>query len=369
MRRSGGKERVLGLDILRSIAIVLVVFSHYANNVSYWYGYVPPPSVFFSGDLGVDLFFILSGFLIGRILIDIAAQAPTGRNLLVFLVRRWMRTFPAYFVWLAVLAVFFPPTYGVAGNLWHFATFTQNLFQPMPPEFFYAVSWSLSIEEWFYLLFGTGFFIAAMLIRRSWAIWLPLSVMLLVPPLLRLSVPYDQFITAGYFKMIPFRLDEIGYGVIFAWLYRRRSRLFAHPWPMLVVGLCLILEAWLPPLPLPARFYLVARNDMAALGCALCLPAFLMLHRAPRWLERPVRHISRISYSVYLVHLTFLVDIATNSFLHGKISPNTALVISVTGMVVASELMSRLVEQPAMRWRPRQGSEPATGAVLSATGV
>jgi peptidoglycan/LPS O-acetylase OafA/YrhL len=369
MQRSGGEERVLGLDILRSTAIILVILSHYANNVSFWYGYVPPPQVFFSGDLGVDLFFILSGFLIGRILIDITTRTPTPRNLLLFLVRRWMRTFPAYFVWLAALAIFFPPTYGVADNLLHFATFTQNLFQPMPPEFWYAVSWSLTIEEWFYLLFGTGFFIAAMLLRRRWAIWIPLGVMLAGPPLLRLSVPYDQFITAGYYKMIPFRLDEIGYGVILAWLYRRRSKLFAHPWPLLALGLCLILEAWVPPLPLPARFYQVFQNDMAAIGCALCLPAFLLIHRAPRWLERPVRHVSRVSYSLYLVHLTFLVDVATTRFLHGSISAHTALLISVTGMVVAAELMSRLVEQPAMRWRPRQSSQPSTGPIVSAPGL
>ena len=80
-------ERRVGLDVVRSLAILLVVFSHYVRNVSFWFGAAPPDRVYWSGDLGVDLFFALSGFLIGRILLDIAARDPSWRNAAVFMLR------------------------------------------------------------------------------------------------------------------------------------------------------------------------------------------------------------------------------------------------------------------------------------------
>src|ERR1700744_4520851 len=96
-------KSILGLDLFRSVAILLVLFAHYTNNISFWMGYAPPWKVFFSGDVGVDLFFVLSGFLIGRLLLEIADTAASFENLWIFLVRRWLRTLPLYFLWLVFL--------------------------------------------------------------------------------------------------------------------------------------------------------------------------------------------------------------------------------------------------------------------------
>ena len=126
------RERILGLDVLRGLAILLVMVAHYTNNISFWYGLTPPPAVFFTGDLGVDLFFALSGFLIGGILIDVLDRAPSWSSLWRFMLRRWLRTLPAYWTWLAVLALAFPPVRPISAPLPRFATMTQNLLQPMP---------------------------------------------------------------------------------------------------------------------------------------------------------------------------------------------------------------------------------------------
>jgi len=180
-QNSTAGERAIGLDIVRSIAILLVMVSHYTNNVSFWFGIKPSNRVFFSGDLGVELFFALSGFLIGRILLDIADRDPSWRNLRVFLVRRWMRTLPLYWLWLIVIALAYPPAAHLGAYLLRFGTLTQNLDRPMTNDFWYAVSWSLTIEEWFYILFGVGVILATRLIRRPWAFWIPLLVLLTVP--------------------------------------------------------------------------------------------------------------------------------------------------------------------------------------------
>ena len=58
--------RSVGLDVVRSVAILLVLFSHSLNNISFWFGCIPPARALYSGDLGVPLFFALSGLLICR---------------------------------------------------------------------------------------------------------------------------------------------------------------------------------------------------------------------------------------------------------------------------------------------------------------
>ncbi len=354
---SGGghrAERFVGLDILRSLAVLLVVLSHYASAMLAWYGIHPPHGVFYLGDIGVDLFFALSGFLIGRILIGIVARAPTGRALAVFWVRRWMRTLPVYLTWLAVLAVAVPPQAAPARTLLHYATLTQNVWHAMPADGWFAVSWSLTIEEWFYLLFGGAMIIGAAAWPARWGVWGPLAVMLAVPLLLRLSVSTDDYYNRGYWKMVPFRVDEIGYGVVLAWLFVRRSRLFAWPRLAMAVGCVLVLAAWaMVPVSL-FRVYVVLRGDLTVIGCALCIPAALRLRGLPRWLDRLAWHGSRLSYALYLVHLTFLIDVAGSLFFQGRVSRSGAVAIAILGAYVAAELLARLVERPVMRLRPPQ---------------
>jgi peptidoglycan/LPS O-acetylase OafA/YrhL len=347
-------ERVLGLDIVRSVAIILVMVSHWANNLGVWYGVTVPQDVFFSGEIGVDLFFALSGFLIGRILIGIMANRPSWRSLLTFLSRRWLRTLPVYFTCLLLLAVFFPPETGLAAHLVRFASMTQNLTRPMPADFWFAVSWSLTVEEWFYLLFGTACIAGAMLMPRRWALFLPLAAILILPAMLRLAIPGFSDWSTGYAKMVPFRLDEIGYGVLLAWLSTQRNWIFRHPLLPLLAGLSLIACAWLALLPIPFHYYVVFQHTLAVIGCALCIPAALRIRTAPRWLGFAARHVSRLSYVLYLVHLTILVEIAQALWWIHRISTTTAVLIALVGPFLVAELLSRTIEQPFMRMRPRQ---------------
>ena len=102
------QDRNLGLDMIRALGVVLVMAAHYQNNIAYWFhiegGY---PRVLWAGTLAFEFFFVMSGFLIGRLLMDIARLAPTWQNLGIFLVRRWLRTLPLYYVWLVVLLISF----------------------------------------------------------------------------------------------------------------------------------------------------------------------------------------------------------------------------------------------------------------------
>src|SRR5205085_5698906 len=106
-------KRIYGLDILRAVAILLVIYAHWIVHVG--------SEIFNLGD-GVAIFFVLSGFLIGKILFSIINKRFAFRDLINFWIRRWFRTLPAYFFVVGLVMIF---THEL--HLSYFI-FAQNLF-------------------------------------------------------------------------------------------------------------------------------------------------------------------------------------------------------------------------------------------------
>lgn len=157
-------NRLPGLDLLRSIAIVWVMLFH-----SFLLGGLGPNWSWLSryGWMGVDLFFVLSGFLIGT---QVLAPISQGRRLSFgdFYMRRAFRILPAY---LAVLAIYLCwPGFGEAAGMepwWKFLTFTMNLTIDYARNSAFSHAWSLCVEEHFYWLFPL---LAVVLLKRP-ATW------------------------------------------------------------------------------------------------------------------------------------------------------------------------------------------------------
>lgn len=154
-------SRNVGLDACRASAIVLVVFGHGVGYVQSLFPNVVQ-TFKFSGFIGVELFFVLSGFLVGQMLIRYVEGNVSGW-LKTFYLRRMFRTFPSYALFLGlnvVLAVLaMRPT--LPDQLWKYVLFIQNVTTPHP-DFFPEV-WSLAIEELFYIGFPLCF------LAMSWA--------------------------------------------------------------------------------------------------------------------------------------------------------------------------------------------------------
>jgi peptidoglycan/LPS O-acetylase OafA/YrhL len=136
-------QRSSGLDTLRACAILGVFFSHYPG---FSFGWLST-----TGWVGVDLFFVLSGYLIGnQIFTGLARGQPLDTT--VFYARRALRTWPAF--WFVLAAYFLFPSW-MGGTsppaLWRFLTFTQNIGLHTGTAFSHA--WSLCVEEQFYLAF------------------------------------------------------------------------------------------------------------------------------------------------------------------------------------------------------------------------
>jgi peptidoglycan/LPS O-acetylase OafA/YrhL len=142
-------HKLHGLDHLRTLAIAFVFIFHYGNI------FQSPPWVTFIGKFGwtgVDLFFVLSGYLIASQLFEKIART-SHISLRSFFIKRFFRIIPAY---LAVVAIYFCIPYsrekGVPAPLWKYLTFTQNIGLDLSTQGAFSHAWSLCIEEQFYLL-------------------------------------------------------------------------------------------------------------------------------------------------------------------------------------------------------------------------
>lgn len=129
-----GKQRNFGLDVVRGISILLVLRAHRYSHQYEW------------GLLGVQVFFVLSGFLIGQILIRDFSGEGDFTTVFRFWKRRWYRTLPLYYLILILKILFFGNPYGWKMLVYFF--FLQANFIGID---FFPVSWSLVVEEWFYI--------------------------------------------------------------------------------------------------------------------------------------------------------------------------------------------------------------------------
>lgn len=308
------KNRIYGLDILRAIAILFVMLEHGSFLLPQKLAFIHKIIVFD----GVSIFFVLSGFLIGGILIKlIYKNRPTIVLLFDFWVRRWFRTIPNYLLILVLLIVIsFVNNEGVLiEEVKSYFFFAQNLFYPHP-DFFPEV-WSLSVEEWFYLITPICIFsfISIFKIESRHAVIL-ISIMIL---LFTLSFRYYKFISIDinsisewditFRKQVFTRLDSLMFGLICAFIhfYYKNSWL-KYKNKSLIIGL--LIFAIFKLLDLfnyisPVGFYhCVLSFAVTSIATSFVLPYLSDIRSGKGILYQKLTKISLISYSMYLINLS-----------------------------------------------------------------
>ena len=151
-------HRLPGLDLLRAVAIMSVICTHawIAGGMGYGFGWIET-----YGWMGVDLFFVLSGYLIGRQVL-VRYKRGDGADLPAFFRQRAFRILPAYLVVVALYFLFPAMREQPAIQpLWQFLTFTMNLFVDQSALHAFSSAWSLCVEEHFYLIFPVAVLILA----------------------------------------------------------------------------------------------------------------------------------------------------------------------------------------------------------------
>jgi len=344
--------RHFGLDLARATAILLVLAGHDISAVGDWTGHKAPLWVSLAGPFGVELFFVLSGWLIGGLLLEIAAHGADWAGVRVFLVRRWLRTLPLYYAWLMVLLVVVRPE-PLGWHVLHYATLTQNLWHGMPPDDFFAVSWSLTVEEWFYALFALAGLGGVILTGRRWVLPVAAALFIAVPIALRWRVPDSADFINGLNQVAGLRLSSIAEGVLLACALRGRRLPAWLALALAPLGLWLIWLVWSVHFMVAEHIFRTSVMAVVGTGWLLCLPALLLWRRLEGAAGDAVRFISRTSYGLYIMHYSVLTAAPV------VLPPAAAVLVGVGAPFLLAWASWRYLEAPVLRRRPPQAWEMA----------
>ena len=323
------------------------------------------------GFYGVELFFVLSGFLIGRILIRYDSDLGNPGTVGVFYIRRWFRTLPLFwlFVVLNVLLEFQVKDHPVSlGEVLEHGFFLRT-FATYHPVFF-PESWSLAIEEWFYLLFPAAIWLGLRFRRRFAPVFLTVAaIFFLFSTIGRMVSAYGPDATWAQWQrvIVIYRFDGLMIGVFAGWIslrwpefWKARPRLSAAIGCLLLFALYCSLWRWrdgqfvFAPDDYFARTF---RFTLVSLGFALLLPwASLWKLENENFASLAVRKIALWSYALYLVHIPLIQLLMKYGYQDWRASFSHALILfvfEIGGAILVSALLFRFFEKPCTGLRER----------------
>jgi peptidoglycan/LPS O-acetylase OafA/YrhL len=355
-----------GLDTLRALAISLVFLFHYT--FFHHPGWMDP--VFRYGWIGVDLFFVLSGFLISNQLFE-AWQKHKKINARVFYLKRAFRILPPY-IFILLIYIFVPAFHEreKLAPLWKMFTFTQNFDQNIAVYGTFSHAWSLCVEEQFYLLLPLILILIFYSKRVQRAGWLIPAVFLLTGLLRWISwhfllkpVQDNESFGTDWYKWIYYptytRLDGLITGVGIAAIYQFRpawillcGRFVSWIWPAGIVFF--VACFFLGPDP-----YHAAATIFVFSGIALGFGCFVLSAILPgtflfRFHSRFTKNLATLSYSLYLSHKG-IIHVTQHVLTGTAIAPDSPwmLLICAIGCLLGAGLMRILIEKPALKMRNR----------------
>ncbi len=327
------------------------------------------------GPIGVELFFVLSGFLIGGILIKIFDNTEfTFAEVRRFWVRRWFRTLPNYWLILSLNIIIFVFIKGnsIDANQYLGYIFLQNFVHPDVLHVF-PEGWSLSIEEWFYLTLPVVIYLTTLVVKPVNKPGFLVKVFIAYLASFLLIRIFNAFNPLngidpdeGIRKIVVFRLDAVMYGVLAAYLnYYHKPFIVSIKKKLFIISLVgsLVLYYFIVKYELAFRsqpdptFRFVSNAFLylvIPLVFALSLPyAASTRDWSSKTLSAIVRHISKISYSMYLVHFSLFIPL----FINRKVDSTLAGLLQYFAywivVIVFSSLLYRYYEQPVMKLRDK----------------
>jgi peptidoglycan/LPS O-acetylase OafA/YrhL len=359
-------ERLYGLDHLRALAIILVMIFHFNRGVPSWME--PIQTIGWSG---VDLFFVLSGYLIGFQLLN-EIKNTNHISFRRFYIKRFFRIIPAY---IAVLIFYYSLSNLREGSgmppLWKFLTFMQNLGLDALNQKSFSHAWSLCIEEQFYLLLPITI-ISVFYFRLQKGTLYIISALVILGFVLRIynwNEHVQPLISNGDGgKMIFVFLEKIYYpsynrmdglligvsiAAIFSFRPKIRDYMTDHWYIVLLVGLGLFFLAYV-------KCENVFSHNTAIYGFPLISLAYGLIVIAAispkcflyKWPSKVTYIIATLSYAIYLTHkqIYHLTRIGLNSLGLNNLGSWTFW-ICIGIALIAGFILHLLVEKPFLRFR------------------
>jgi peptidoglycan/LPS O-acetylase OafA/YrhL len=212
------KARLPGLDGLRAISIGMVVTDHIWQTKQFLGNDDNCFRLFVYGDLGVHIFFVISGYLITTIILE--GERDHGRiDIKDFYLKRFFRIFPAYYVFLIVVCIFFVSRLNIdSWSIFQAFTYTTGLW-PSPAAWAIGHTWSLGVEEQYYLLYPVFLLTVTNVLSRKRA----MIILICCFPFLRMAL--YKFYWPAFSYSILYRGDCILWGCALA-LYQDKVKIF-----------------------------------------------------------------------------------------------------------------------------------------------
>ena len=361
MNVSKSVERLNGLDHLRALAIIMVFLYHYQLPYFGYPDWLPEVAKF--GWTGVDLFFVLSGFLISSQLFE-QIKATHTISLKNFFIKRFFRILPAY--WTVVL-IYFSFAYfherEALPPLWKFLTFTQNFGMNILAFGTFSHAWSLCVEEHFYFLLPITLYFILSIKQFKRSIWLLIGLFLFGFAIRYYSWNSLYSPTGLWYKYIYYptynRLDGLLIGVSIAAIYQFRpkvwTRISQHGNLIAMLGLTVLIAAAIlfndersfessifgfPIISIGYGFLLIG-----AMGPGSVLSA---------WDSKITSFIASLSYGIYLIHKG-IIHMTQNIFSGLSLEPksNFMIILCIAATILGALLLHLVIEKPFMKLRSK----------------
>ena len=357
------KNKLLGLDHLRAFAILYVILFHYQ-----FFGHPEwVKEIAGFGWSGVDLFFVLSGFLISRQLFSTIAKGKKI-SLREFFIKRFFRIIPPFLV-VVILYIAFPALreWGHPSPVWRYLTFTLNFGLDLSKYGTFSHAWSLCVEEQFYLVLPLIFLLFSHFKTGSKATYLLLALFIggfvirfwswnhFIAPVDSPGSLWNEYVYYPTYN----RLDSLLAGVSVAGLYTfyPNAKVFINKYCnlLLLLGICLIIAAGflckgystynttLWGFPLIAFSYGLIVAAVVSPACFVFrLKSFI------------TAQIASLSYAIYLTH-KIVIHVVQNLLEKAGLDKNSNLTMLICFIaVITGALLSRyLVERPSMKLRDK----------------
>ena len=365
--------RNMGLDYLRSLAILIVLFNHaligffFGTSRIKFEGFIASLSA--STVISIEWLFVLSGFLIGAMMIRSFEKNESWFSCAKdFWLRRWFRTIPNYYLFVLVnlLLVY----WGLAEGKFEFKhlVFSQNLAWVETTPHFFGEAWSLALDEWFYVLMPIiiGFLLFLPMSRK--ATFITASCILIVFPTMGriFHAPPVEFFQwdAEIRRITVYHLDATGWGVLAASV----NKWYPLWWRSLVgrkalvgvfstcIGLLLVIGLLHPGWMTPVLYRLSNSFSITLIagGTFLVMPWLTSLRISWGFMDWVVEKLSMFSYSIYLVHFPMIFLFKHFIFIDQR-TPSVVLLLVVAAwfglVMVSSGLIFHWFEKPIANLR------------------
>lgn len=351
-------QRIYGFDLLRAYAIFRVANGHGGHFLN---GTIFENFPWFVSPSGVDIFFVLSGFLIGYSFISNINKSKENNTLklsLNFWKRASFRILPNYY-FILIIHYYLTDIGMLNGNLeknnmWLFATFTQNLVYPFSS--FFWESWSIAVQEWFYLLFPVLLLIGTRFLNVKKSILIIILLFIGTSLFYRIYMnnagEYNRFLwDINFRKVTASRIDSIAFGILAAWIRYYYSEIWGkYALYAFIAGIALFVGVVYMPFNLNTIYANIIILSIPPIAIMLTFPLIDKLKNIKTRIGKIITHFSILSYAIYLTNLLINRLIITN---YTDVLSDNGIVNYIAFWLItlaSSYLLYMLIEKPIYKY-------------------